>query len=302
MSGGNRWAVLIIGPAQLIDGHVERALLRDVGVFLAHGAGSGVAGVGEEPLGALALGGERLVFLGDSRVHRFKSLFGHKDLATHLEAARRIAFQFVRDGGDAADVGGDVLAAPAVAARGGLGQPPLFVDEGDRQAVDLGLGDVDKRLAVQQVGGAAAPLAQFVGVEGVAETEERQAVLDDGERGLLNLRADLLGGAVGGDQLGIALFELAQLGEERVIIGVADFRVVVDEIAAVVMADLLAQLFHAVARRQLGAVCALARCRGWVVGHRKLSIRARQAASNRPDTLAASCPISRRSRIRSARS
>ena len=80
-------------------------------------------------------------------------------------------------------------------------------------------------------------------------------MFDDGEAGCFELSADLLCGAVGGDQLGEALFQRAQFAEERVVVGVADFGLVVDEVAAVVVADELAQLLAAVARADPLAIC-----------------------------------------------
>ena len=53
--------------------------------------------------------------------------------------------QLVRHVADGADIGGDVLALVAVAARGGADQPALLVAERAGQAVDLRLGgDVDR--------------------------------------------------------------------------------------------------------------------------------------------------------------
>ena len=47
-----------------------------------------------------------------------------------------------RDGGDRAQVGRDVLAGRAVAARRALDEPAALVAQGDREAIDLELGDV----------------------------------------------------------------------------------------------------------------------------------------------------------------
>ena len=53
-------------------------------------------------------------------VEREKVRLGHVDLAAHLADRRDVAaLQRVRNVGDRADVGGDVLALGAVAARGG---------------------------------------------------------------------------------------------------------------------------------------------------------------------------------------
>jgi hypothetical protein len=61
--------------------------------------------------------------------------------------------------------------------------------------------------------------------------------------------ADALGGRVGGDELGVALFELPELDDEGVEVGVGDFGGVEDEVAVLVVGDLRAELFDA----ELGA-------------------------------------------------
>ena len=71
------------------------------------------------------------------------------DLAANFDPAgrtRRCSDE--RDGADGADVGGDVLAAHAVAARRAADQPAVLVGQRDAEAVDLQLGDVgDRRVA-----------------------------------------------------------------------------------------------------------------------------------------------------------
>ena len=251
MRGGG---IAAFSPAQLVDRDVQRPLRGHSRVLLAHAARSRVARVGEQPLRLATLADPLLIALRDSLIELLEALLGHEDLAAHLEAPRRVALQLVRYRANAADVRRHILAAAAVAARRGLHEPALLVDQRDREAVDLWFGHPGERLAVEQPRGAAVPLAQLIGVECVAQTEHRQRMLDHRERGLLDLRADLLGGAVGGHELGEALLELLQLAKQRVEVRVADFRVVVDEVAAVVMADEFAQLLDAIARVDPGAV------------------------------------------------
>ena len=101
------------------------------------------------------------------------------------------------------DVLRDVLAAGAVAARGGGDEAAVLVDERAGEAVDLRLADHGEVGALDDVRRALVPGAEAVGVEGVGEREQRHAVLDDAE-GLDGGAADALGGGVGRDQLGVA--------------------------------------------------------------------------------------------------
>ena len=69
---------------------------------------------------------------------------GHEDLAAHLDHMGRGAVQDLRQALDRPDVGRDVLADRAVSARGARDQATVLVEQGHRQAVDLGLRhDVD---------------------------------------------------------------------------------------------------------------------------------------------------------------
>ena len=63
--------------------------------------------------------------------------------------------------------GGDVLAPQAVAACRADGEPALLVDQGDGQAVDLGLEHEAGDLAAEQAAGAGVPGPQRLLVEGV---------------------------------------------------------------------------------------------------------------------------------------
>ena len=149
-----------------------------------------------------------------------------------------------RDAADGAQVLRDVLAAPAVAAGGALDEGAVLVDERDGEAVHLRLADEGEVVAAGEGGGASMPGAQLVLGEGVGEAEQRQAVLDDAERGD-GLAADALRRRIRRDELRVALFELAQLAHEVVVFGVADLRAVEDVVAVVVVGDEGAQLLDA---------------------------------------------------------
>ena len=73
-------------------------------------------------------------------------------------------------------------------------------------------------------------------------------MLDDAER-LDRCAADALRRRVGGDQLRVLRFEIAQLSHELVELGVADLGLVEHEVAVLVVRDLRAQLFDALFRR-----------------------------------------------------
>jgi len=115
----------------------QRALGGDARVLLAERAGGGVARVGE--LARLLAG--LLGLREQAGVERGKVGLGHIDLAADLEDRRvgGLAGQLLRDVGDRADIGGDVLADLAVAAGQRLNQPAVLVAQRAGQAIDLGL-------------------------------------------------------------------------------------------------------------------------------------------------------------------
>ena len=122
---------------------------------------------------------------GKNTSPRTSSSAGHRELVG--------AGQPVGDGGDGADVGGDVLAGAAVAAGQRPGQPAALVEQVDREAVDLELaqqrGVVDAVAAEPGV-----PRLQLVVGEGVVEALHALQVVDGGELGR-DRAADLLGRA-----------------------------------------------------------------------------------------------------------
>jgi hypothetical protein len=126
------------------------------------------------------------------------------------------------DGADGAGLGGDVVAALAVAAGGGESQDAFFVAEGGGDAVDFGLEDVLGLLAVEIFLHALIEGAHFGFVVGVVDAHHRDGVLDGGET-FDGLAADALGGGGWGIELGVGGFEFDQLLHELVELNVGDF-------------------------------------------------------------------------------
>ncbi len=228
---GRRGAV---EPAEGVDEDVEGAPGRYACVELADGASGGVARIGEQ----------RLALAGPLLVEALEALLRHVDLAADLEARRRALAESKRDAADGAQVLGDVLAAPAVAAGGALDEGAVLVDEGDGEAVHLRLADEREVVDAGDGGGASMPGAELGFGEGVGEAEQRQAVLDDAECGD-GLAADALRRGVRRNELRVALLELAQLAHELVVLGVAYLGAVEDVVAVVVVGDEGAQLLDA---------------------------------------------------------
>ena len=85
---------------------------------------------------------------------------------------------------DRADIGGDVLALEAVAARGGRDQLAVLVAQRHRQPVDLRLGGERHRLVlleVEEAADAADEIGDLLGVERVLQRQHRHRVPHLGE-------------------------------------------------------------------------------------------------------------------------
>ena len=151
---------------------------------------------------------------------------GHVDLAADLEQRDGSILQ--RRSGILADglqVGGDVVAALAVAAgrpQDGRRRPRSGAR---RDAVDLQLDDVGEARVIDAFSADGAhsgiPLADLVVGVRVVDREHRHDVLDRLER-RDRLAADALGRAVGGDELGVLGLDGAQLVDQRVVVVVGD--------------------------------------------------------------------------------
>ncbi len=115
----------------------ERQVARrgDGGILLAQGAGGGVAGVDVGLLAGVLLGGVEGREGGQPQV----------DLAAHLEHGRGTVGQPLGHVVDGADVGGDVLADPTVAAGGGLHKPTVLIAQRHSEPVELELAGPGRR-------------------------------------------------------------------------------------------------------------------------------------------------------------
>ena len=145
---------------------------------------------------------------------------------------------------DGADVGGDVLALVAVAARRAQHQPAVLVAQRDRQPVDLRLGGEGERLVrvsrPRKRRMRVDELAHVLVGEGVVEREHRHGVRDLGE-GLDRRGADLRDGLSSRTSCGKRASIAALRRAQRVIFGVGDLRRVLLVVERVVMGDLAAR-------------------------------------------------------------
>jgi len=146
-----------------------------------------------------------------------------------------------RDDPDGAEVGGDVLAHGPVAAGGALHQRPVLVHQLHREPVELGLADVGDVLRPEHPVHPGVELDQLLVGEGVGEAEHLDPV---GHRPEL-----LRGGAghprrrrVGGPQRRKLGLDGLELTDQRVVLGVAELRVIQDVVAVVGPGDLRLQL------------------------------------------------------------
>ena len=140
---------------------------------------------------------------------------------------------------DRRDVRGDVLADDAVASRGGLGERAALVGDGHREAVDLRLNgerdvveDVEAEHARQGArtsGGARRRRTRCRGSSSRRDAHWRE----------LRARGARRRGSVGDSTAassGCCRLQAAKLDDERVVVGVGDRRLVVDEVGLVVPA------------------------------------------------------------------
>ena len=226
-----------VGGADAVGPQRKGTVGGELGVELADRAGRRVAGVHE--------GGQ--TGLCPSLVERREVRQRHVDLAADLEQFWRVRIvEPKRDRGDRAQVVGDVLADLPVAAGGAALELPVAIDERDRQAVDLGFGDelelwIGDPLAGQEVPHALDPRRQVLARVRVGQRQHRLGVGDLLELGDW-LGRDALGGRIGGDELGMLLLEGLQLVVERVVLVVADLRVIENVVAVGVVVDLPAEL------------------------------------------------------------
>ena len=155
-------------------------------------------------------------------VEREERLLGHVDLAAHLADVGHVAaLQLLRHVLERADIGGDVLALGAVAARRRGDEFAALVAQRHRQPVDLRLGaEIDLVVAeLQKARDAADEIDHVLLGKGVVERQHRHRVTDllepPGRR-----RADLLRRRVGSDEFRKALLDRVVALAQRVVFGV----------------------------------------------------------------------------------
>ena len=170
-------------------------------------------------------------------VQRQKPLLGHVDFAAHFAHVRHIAaLQPVRHILQRADIGGDVLALGAVAARRGGCEFAALVTQRHRQPVDLGLGGKIDPLVVAELEETADAADEFEHVffgKRVVERQHRHRVADfleaPGRR-----RAHFLRRRVGGDEFRKPDFDGVEALAQLIVFGVGDAWRVVLIVALVV--------------------------------------------------------------------
>ncbi len=242
------------GRADAVAPDRKRSFGGERGVQLADRARGRVPRVGKGRFAGLGAAFVEGLEVGDRQV----------DLAPDFDQGRRVV-DAQRDRLDRSQVLGHVLADAPVAAGCAADEDAVLIGERYRQPVDLRLGGVAELgggdvEALEVVADARLPGPQLLLVAGVAEREHLLGVLDLG-KALKRRRPDALRGRVGRAHLGVLRLDRPQLVEQRVVLVVADRRVVEDVVAAVVLRQLLPQLSGALlgpgrAHTDVGALAA----------------------------------------------
>ena len=225
----------VLGAASAVGKECQRPRRRDAGVELAQRTRRRVAWIGEFLFSMRALPAVELLEIG----------FQHQHFAPHLEPRGWMRpAQPERNRADGAQVGGDVLAGVAVAARRAGRQDAVLVSEADRKAVKLGLDRILHVLRLQCFAHSAVESNDRVVLERIVERQHRRSVRDLGEISPW-CGADALGRGVGSDELRILLLEFLQFAEQAVVLGVRNQRTVEHVIMVIVLFDVGAQLVGA---------------------------------------------------------
>ena len=237
---GGRLRELIPGldEADAVGDHREGSFGGLCRVFLAQGAGGGVARVDEGLFPGLDAGLVECGEVGDREVN----------LAAHLDAGGDGARQGLRDRRDRACVGGDVFADVTVASGRGAHEASVLVDEVDGQAVDLHLG---RHLEVGDAGGlghAGLPAGELLEGEHVVEGHHLGEVAHLGEPGV-DAAAHAHRGRVGTAQLRVALLDLFHLAVHAVVIRVREGRRITIVVGGACRVDAVDEVVVAVAGR-----------------------------------------------------
>ena len=149
--------------------------------------------------------------------------------------------QLWRDAANGSEIGGDIVAGGAVAARCAASEDAFLITEINGEAVHFGLDDPIEFFVRQDALNAIYKFAQFLLRIGVVEAQHRFEMLDRFES-LKRLAADALRWRIGRDEIGKLFFQIEKLTIETVIVLVGDGRLGEDIVGMVVLADFVDQL------------------------------------------------------------
>ncbi len=211
----------------------QLAACRHLRVELAQRSGCRIARV---DVGLLSLGLHLLV-------ERHKVALCHVDFTAHFHDGRHPLRQFVRNFLDGADIGRDVLARRAVAARCGRHQPAVLVTDRHGEPIDLRFGGKGDRLVRQppeEAIDAGHKILHVLLGERIVKRQHR-ARMDDRRKGHRRCSADAARRAVFADQLRKPRLDRIVAPLQRIVIGVRNLRLILAMIERVVMGNLFRQ-------------------------------------------------------------
>ena len=186
------------------------------------------------------IGERRFARLLSNLIETRKRRVTHVHLAPHFDELAGRLPQRQRNLPDRPQVGGHVVAPPAVAPRDPPGQLSVLVPQAHGEAVDLGLDHVVKYLDVDGLARALVKRHQLLFAVRVVDRQHRPKMRDRLEA-LFGLSADTLCGGVGRDEIGVRLFETRQITHEAVKPGVCDLRRVADVVQVLMTSDVVPQ-------------------------------------------------------------
>ncbi len=229
--------------ANAVGEEAQRALRGDARIQLPQRAGRAIARVGQY----LAALGTHL------RVVGFERSTWHVDLAAHFQHPRpTLAAQTQRNRFDGAQVGADILAGGAIAARGALHELAIFVAQADRQAIEFGFGRKQRLSDLQPLADAPHELGHFLIAEGIAQRQHRHGMPHFGKpRG--GQMADALGWRIGAGQFRVRALQGLKLAHQLVVIGIGHLRLVEYVIPVVGVFDSTAQGIDALSGIRAGS-------------------------------------------------
>ena len=220
--------------AEAVADQPQVARRRDARILLPQRARRGVARVGVDGLARLDHERVERLEVRQPEVH----LAAHLDQGGHGELGR--AGELLRHLLQRAHVERDVLAGAPVAPGERAGEPAVLVQEVDRKPVDLQLAQVVQLLRPDVAGHPLGPRPQIVRAERVVEAEHALEVVVGGEIAREGA-ADLLGGRLRRDELGVLLLDRQQLAPQLVELAVGQHRRIEHVVAEPVAPDLLGQ-------------------------------------------------------------